>query len=412
MILSDVQIEYTGENVIFSVDVKFERLLINKPKRAWIAFPAVYGQYISGRMDAFAAGLFPVALASGENIRVEGDLSPELLFGMGEYQRAYNNWFPMDSHVVDISVSNVSSLPYSQAGKACVSLFSGGVDSSYTVYSHLVDNQPLKSFQLDYSLFVQGFDIFHQDSDFYDACYRKYVTELGDSGVKLLSSNTNLQFFTSGLRNWRHIMGGAITAVGMALDKLINYYLVPSGLALNDLRPEGLTAMADHFLSTETFKVIHHGATVPRIEKLNRIKEWSVAHRSIRVCTNPMKRTCDQNCGACQKCVRTLIMLDIIGSLPNFKTFRPKNSWLTLLKWTPDYSEGQIYTLDMINFAWNKKKYLHVSLLIVADLRARFWGFIRRQIPKRLFQWLKNKKYPYEKNPFHPRFEVSPFEKL
>jgi len=80
--------------VIVSAKVTFKKPMLNKPDIAWFAFPESYLPYISGRADAFAAGLLPLAMVIREDLTIEGEMSPRLARGLQEYQLALNFWFP------------------------------------------------------------------------------------------------------------------------------------------------------------------------------------------------------------------------------------------------------------------------------------------------------------------------------
>src|SRR5271157_2600562 len=115
MIISSPEITQKNGEVIVSASVIFNKPALNKPEKAWFAFPESYLPYISERADAFAAGFLPLAMAVKEDLHIEGPLSPRLADGLQEYQLALNFWYPKQLALVDIQAATLTVLPPEQA---------------------------------------------------------------------------------------------------------------------------------------------------------------------------------------------------------------------------------------------------------------------------------------------------------
>ncbi|MDR3575602.1 MAG: hypothetical protein P4L50_17215 [Anaerolineaceae bacterium] len=402
MIISIPEITLKNGEVIVSTKVTFQKPVLNKPETAWFAFPERFLPYISGRADAFAAGLLPLAMVIQEDMHIEGSLSPRLAYGLLEYQQALNFWFPKQLAQVAIHAADLTSLPLELAGQSCVTLFSGGVDSCFTLMSHQPDHQPNPDFQTKYAIFVQGFDIPLQNRPAYEESLKIFSQQLAPLGVEIIPCRTNLHYFTSGLLNWGIAHGGAIIATGLILDKLIRYFLVPSSYSLEELVPWGSSPMTDHWLSTETLQVNHHGASLSRIEKVAAISTWPPAQRFLRVCVDENKRFAVNNCSQCEKCIRTMVMLEICGSLKSFATFKqPFGRW-DIIKWVPHYDSGDVWLPQTLQYAVSRGKTEYIIPLWIANLRGKLRLWFRKMIPEALFKRLKEQKFPYQKDIFNP----------
>ena len=404
MIISIPEIALKNGEVIVSAKVAYQKPLLNKPETAWFEFPERYLPYISGRADAFAAGLLPLAMVIQEDLVIEGDLSPRLARGLQEYQLALNYWFPKQLGLVNIRAASLTSLPIEQAGKACVTLFSGGVDSSYTLMSHLPGHQPDPDFQTNYAIFVQGFDLSLQNRTTYEESLKIFSLQLAPLGVEIIPCRTNLHYFTSGLLTWGIAHGGAVISTGLILDKLVRYFLVPSSYSLDELIPWGSSPMIDHWLSTESLQVIHHGAPFSRIEKVAAISNWQPAQHFLRVCVDESKRAGVNNCSECEKCIRTMVMLEICGSLKSFKTFKqPFGRW-DIIRWIPHYDSGDVWLPQTLQYARSMGKTEFIIPIWIANLRGKLRLWLRKMIAGTIFKLLKDQKYPYEKDIFNPVF--------
>jgi hypothetical protein len=402
MIISTPEILLKNGEVIVSAKVTFQKPLLNKPEIAWFAFPESYLPYISGRADAFAAGLLPLALAIREDLTIEGELSPRLLYGLNEYQHALNLLFPNQFTKLTIQANNLAELSAKQAGQACATLFSGGVDSTFTLMSHVPESQPIPDLQVKYAIFVHGFDIPLQNKTSYQQSLEVFSQYLPPLGVEVISCRTNLQYFTSGLLKWGIAHGGAIISVGLVLDKLIRYFLVPSSFSLDDLVPCGSSPVIDHWLSTETLQVIHDGAAFTRVEKVEAISAWQPAQHFLRVCMDEGRRSGVNNCSRCEKCLRAMIRLDIFGTLKSFETFRQPFGWREIMLWTPMHEEGDAWMFQLMRLAMDRGKAEYIFPLWVAHLRGLFRLWARKMIPKPLFNYLKKRKFPYRNDLFNP----------
>jgi hypothetical protein len=400
--LSPTEITIENGEVILSARVTFDRPLLNKPDRLWFSFPEKYAPFVTRRSDAFAVGLILLAMYSGENLIVEGELSPRLVRGLTEYQRAFRFWFPEKLSVINIEAQSLCELSPEEAGKQTFTLFSGGVDSAYTLMKHLPEHQPLPDFQVKYGLFIHGLDIPLQNRGSFDAACRTFTRELSTVGVELIPVRTNLRYFTSGLLPWMIAHGSATIAAGLMLDRLCANLLVPASHTLDDFKPWGSSPLVDHWLSTETNTIIHHGITASRMDKISAIANWQPAQNFLRVCINEGGRDGVQNCSLCEKCFRTMAMLEMCGTLEHFNTFNKKITRRDIARWTPTYNHGVMHTPAMRKYALQTGKTEYLLPISIAHLRGQAKRYFQKLIPTGLFNQLKKQKFPYDKDPFNP----------
>ncbi len=402
MIISKPEITLKNGEVIVSVRVAFQKPVLNKPEVAWFAFPERCLPYISGRADAFAAGLLPLAMVIGEDLMIEGELSPRLFYGLKEYLLALSLLFPNQFTNMTIQAVNLAELSHTQAGQACATLFSGGVDSSYTLMTHLPDRQPIPDFQVKYAIFVHGFDIPLQNQSSFKEAVSVFSQVLSPLGVETIPCRTNLHYFTSGLLDWGIAHGGAVISVGLVLDRLIRYVLVASSFPLDDLVPCGSSPLTDHLLSTETLQILHDGAPIQRVEKLEALSNWQPVQHFLRVCMNEYKRSGVNNCCRCEKCMRAMIRLDIFGTLKSFETFRYPPGKREIMQWNPMYEDGVEWMFQLMQLARERGRTDYIFPLWVAHLRGLVRLAVRKMTPKPLFKYLKKRRFPYQKDLFNP----------
>ncbi|HSV85543.1 MAG TPA: hypothetical protein VLH85_03145 [Levilinea sp.] len=402
MRLSPSEITVKNGEVMLSAGVTFDRPLLNKPQRLWFSFPEKFAPFVTCRSDAFAAGLILLAMYSGEELVIEGELSPRLARGLSEYQRVLKFWYPNLFSIVNIQAHSLSALPAEQAGNETMTLFSGGVDSAFTLMQHLPERQPLPDFQVRYALFIHGYDTPLQNQSSFENASRIFSRELAAAGVELIPVRTNLRYFTSGLLPWMIAHGCITIAAGLVFDRLCGKLLVPSANNLDEHKPWGSSPLVDHWLSTVTTETLHHGICHSRMDKVSAIAGWAPAHHFLRVCINEAGRDGVNNCSACQKCLRTMIALELCGKLEQFKTFHRPIRPRDVVHWTPQYTTSVVYTPPMRAYAARTGQREYLLPMLIAHLRGLFMFYLRRLMPKRLFAFLKQRKFPYERDPFNP----------
>ena len=294
-------------------------------ERLWFGVPREHQDHVSHGCDAFAAALILSAMALGEDLEVRGPLSPRLFRGLHEYQKVLHAWEPHNFKIVDIRCEGF--LPTDHAGRepagaACS--FSGGVDSFYTLWSHLPRNEVAGQPPLTHALFIHGVDIPLDDEKTCSETRQTYTNALGELGIELLLVRTNVRTMTHFLGgvDWHMAYGGAIAGMALLFGPLLRRFYFPSAHTYENLVRSGAHPVTDHLFSTETLEVCHDGAGATRAEKTLAVAELPTSYKLLRVCTNIAAREGGlDNCCRCGKCLRTMVLLEAAGVLGRYETF-------------------------------------------------------------------------------------------
>ena len=132
-----------------------------------------------------------------------------------------------------------------------------------------------------------------------------------------------------------HSYSGALATCAHALGGLFGRFGVSghATYAYNQLEPDGSHPALDHHLSSDQLQVFHTGTTHSRSRKTEILADFPNVRRSLRVCFGALKfdeqTGMPLNCCECEKCVRTLVTLIIIGKLDIFPTFSKRRPPLT-----------------------------------------------------------------------------------
>jgi hypothetical protein len=400
MIIHPPEITTEGDEISLSARIEFEQAVPDIPDRLWFRYPLGFADYLEKRADVFAAGLVLVAMHLGENMEVRGSISPKLLYGLQEYQRIFHRWLPRT--LSKIGIQSKKLIPYENGNKnQGVGLaFSGGIDSHYTLWANLPENQPLVDYQVTHCFFQHGFDISLLHDDDFDAAYKSFSSALEPLGIKLVTCRTNLHAFSEGQIPWFFAHAPALLAPVLGINSLFRTFYVAASSHYNDFRAIGSSPLTDHLLSTETLQFIHHGTALTKPQKLEAIRNWPTVQRNLRVCTNQEERLGVQNCSRCFKCTRTRINLKLMGALDDFKTFDRRVTFWDKVLWVLKNDVVGPWGMEIIQFAVEKRRWNYLFWFYAAIPIAWVKLLIRKLMPRWLFEWLKEKLYPPHKNPF------------
>jgi hypothetical protein len=317
MIIHQPQIVIENGEVVVSAKIDYQSPQSNFADQLWYAFPEQYQTFITDRVDGFVVALLIFAMMLGENIEVKSPISPKLADGIYRYQQFLNYWFPEKLKLIDINCSDYQPLEGGNIPGKVGSSFSGGLDSFYTLWSHLPENQRIPQFQISHLLFIHGFDLPLKEEETYRIAYKAYHEMSHKLGIELISARTNARSFSGG--NWELSHGAILTSFALVLGKFFSRYYIPSTHTYSDLFPWGSDPRSDHFLSTESLDIVHDQANLTRFEKAAVIAKWQESYSRLRVCW--VKPDGLKNCCRCNKCIRTMISLEILGELDKFETF-------------------------------------------------------------------------------------------
>jgi hypothetical protein len=191
--------------------------------------------------------------------------------------------------------------------------------------------------------------------------------------------------------------------MGLSLAGLFRRFYVPSSGDYHYLEKTSYTSdpFADRLLSTNTLKVIHHGSTHRRVDKVEEIADWDIPQNLLRVCVEGNFESEFWNCSRCEKCVRTMIPLYALGKMERYKTFtKPFKTNRDVLWWFRKFNLDHEYNQEILSFAKKHKKQLLPWLIIAA-----FFGGVRYVLMKFIPRFVKNwlRQYGY----FVRRYEVA-----
>jgi len=274
----------------------------------------VWYRFSSGPVSQTSDFILPVCLLPAMKnqtlLKIPGKVSTHLLQGVNKIQQIFSSRDPKFS-ILEIETGGPWQDPQASAGKVG-QFFSGGVDSSYTLLKH--------SDEIDTIIFVHGFDI-----PLANQALRSKVSEaIKDTayklGKELIEVETNLRDFSDLYTDWgQDYHGSALASIALLLAPQFRKFYIPATYSYKNLFPRGSDPLLDPLWSTEKVKIVHDGCEANRVEKINLISKNDIILKHLRVCWENRKGA--YNCCECEKCLRTMVSLAIIGALEGCPAF-------------------------------------------------------------------------------------------
>ncbi len=269
---------------------------------------------IADGADPFLTLALLPAMRIGARVRVETPVSPRLLLGIERIKAIFRQRDPSLSDA-PVEADSWTDEGYAPGDRGVASMFSGGVDSFFTLYENLDE--------IDDIVFVHGFDIALDRAWLRRRSSRLFSQVATGLDKRLVQVETNLRAFTNHYADWNlHMHGPAIASVAHVLAPRCRKVLVPGEIASRPglvVPPMASSWETDPLWSTEGVDIVHHGHQQTRLAKVGAIGGHELVHRALRVCWENKRGA--YNCAECSKCLRVMAMLRACGQLDHVVTF-------------------------------------------------------------------------------------------
>jgi hypothetical protein len=314
--------------------------------------------------EAFASPVMPGALEAHRLVRSAAPLPDRWRRGVEQIAAVGGEWwgwgpaaFDAPRERADRRLLGRLSARRPVARRRTALTFSGGVDSFHALLKGGVD--------VDLLVTVHGFDIGLDDGDRMAAWERSFREIAAELGIPAGVVRTNVRDHpTARLASWPRAHGGALAGLGHALagvDRLAVASSYPRRLA----SPWGSHWRIDPLWSSDRLEVLHVGDEWWRAEKLAQVADHPLVHRYLRVCWE--HRSPALNCGRCEKCVRTQLVLETVGRLADMRVFPAVASLRELVDEVPRLENPPI-----------RQVYLDLAEKLPADVAAAVHRLVER----------------------------------
>jgi len=317
----------TGIGGTLSAPVEIDRA----PLTLWYRYEGLIPE---PRSESFLATLLLPAMARHLPIECEGPVSAALLRQLPTIQDIYATWVPTLARVEIRAPVRPTDAP----GPGVAGFFTGGVDSFHTLLSHRNEIRTL--------VHVPSFEAPLRSAPLRDEIATRLDAAAAAFSARLIRVETNLTApevvciieparLSPTLWNFELTHGAALASIAHGLPAAIGRVYIAASTTYDDLFPWGSHPLLDPLWSSETLEVVHDGCAVSRIDKVRGLAGCDVALAALQVCAAPDRTA--YNCCRCEKCIRTMVALEIAGALSRCRAFPDRLSLLRVALLPSDF---------------------------------------------------------------------------
>ena len=303
-----------------------------KEKTMWFAVESQNADMLTDEVyDAFAPFVLYLGMYYHQNVHIEGKISPRLYHNIMHYLMVIFNNFSKYNKLIEFKVDDFKKIQ-GGPGNLIGTGMSCGVDSLTTIYDNYIETKD-PDFKIN-SLFVMNCG---DNGSFEDEKTREIWLKRAELdkkaadelGLPLYLIDSNLHSFSFPLKTGHNgLVYISKYCAAMALQKYIKRYLTASCTSYDSCSEYSLSerdidiayyceTYMPHLISTERFETVIDGCQYERADKIKKICDWNIARKYLNVCLNPKDDM--GNCSKCQKCARTLLVLETLGKLDNYR---------------------------------------------------------------------------------------------
>ena len=289
---------------------------IQAQERSWEFFVRASEPILETCREAQLACALAPAMASGLGADLEGPISRRLLSSLPTIVDIHAAW---NEKLSPVSFPKLVPVAQRRTSPGRVgAFFSGGADS---FHSFLANRDEITDL-----IFIHGFDLALDRKEIWQAAAASVEAVASSFGVGVVQVETNIRPFLRNFCPWTLTGHGlALATVGHLLAPAFERIYIASAFHYRDLFPWGSHPLLDPLWSSELLEFVHYGCATSRVEKVRLIAESDVALGNLRVCHwkegVPFEPGGPLTCGRCEKCLRTMISLELAGKLSQCRSF-------------------------------------------------------------------------------------------
>lgn len=316
--------ENSGTSTLFT-DIEID----GRNHRVFVSVGAEYGKFLSPeRADYALVGMLAYALRNRHDIICEAPVTEELLYKIREI--LIPSFVRSDSRNYASKIQASMALPLDKTaygrhwrGGAVGTGLSCGVDSFHAVMKHLDSEYVGQNLT---HIAVHNIGSINASYGNENIPYvKKKVFErtekvTAELGLPLVKVESNFQDVIPQNHYRTHTYMDALAIY--SLQKLWRIYYYASGYFFGnfslknnfDSAPAHFELLLLDCFSTANLKIISEGSEGTRNDKIKFLADIPIVQKNLHVCTSK-----EFNCGICPKCLRTLLALDVLNKLDNFR---------------------------------------------------------------------------------------------
>ena len=268
------------------------------------------------------SSLMPAFKAGEKRIAIDEEICPELRAGLKTAMKWIRQWYyDPERSLVKIESKAEQSTGAGESRNRTAFFFSGGIDSLATLRANRLNIPADHPRSIKDGILVYGLEVYEPGS--FAHVTRALAKIAADAGIDMISVYTNVRELDLDWHFWEYQWEGAVfSSIAHALIRRIGNVCIAATHDTTSLMPLGSHPLLDPLYGSCTLRVLHDGILLSRFERTKLIADWDVGRENLRVCNQSEQYSAESlNCGACEKCVRTMLAFSALGVLEDTKAF-------------------------------------------------------------------------------------------
>lgn len=257
---------------------------------------------------AVVAALY-VAMREGRPVHVEGPVTAALLRNLEEFQEVWSLWLPKYRHV-RITADQVVPTEVSDVRRGVFAV-SGGVDGTYALLKHHSGHAGARTVRPICAMLVHGFDIPLREQHAFNHARDRILAMMSPLGIPLATVETNWREVLG--RDWNMDCQASLASCLLQFDGAANVGVCGAAEDYGHIvMPLGCNPITNHLMSGGGFDIVTEGGSATRTQRVRFLCDYPEIAARLRVCwEGPIT---GDNCGQCEKCIRTKLNFMAVGS--------------------------------------------------------------------------------------------------
>lgn len=260
--------------------------------------------------EAWASAMLIPALHYGKKLSFRVPLNRQWLENHQKLLSIYEEWwnYPSQSPFREARCTDRSG-----EGSDTGLMFTCGADSFHSLLTH--------EKTVDSLIFVVGYDVSLEDTRrarIVESHVRRVAAEYSRQALIVSSNLRQHPCFRE--VTWIRTFIAGLAAVGHVLSGSLNTLLVSTSHNEPNPPPCGSHPRTDPLWGSGNLRIEYLSPASKRLERLLAIANSPIVQRYLRVCWKNVGD--DLNCSKCEKCLRTMVGLEIAGTISRCQSFR------------------------------------------------------------------------------------------
>lgn len=309
-------IEYEGNDAILNTYIRID----DNREKLWFKVDRKFGKYLcEERGDAYLVAVLHYAISNGHDIELDVPVTEDLLYNIETYLIdgliAYNPSLHRTCIKAEVASEVLPNAGAVGTGISC------GVDSLYALARE--SNPFYTNHKITHLTFNNVGS--HGEGEKARALYNKRLQRprkfAEEYGYEFVASDSNLMDVIQQSHFYTHTYSSMFPV--FCLQKLYSvYYYASAGYKYDEFTLKAAKGrccgsyelLSLPVFSTHQLRIYSQGENMTRMQKLKTVADYAPSYKYLNVCLKD-----GDNCGRCEKCVRTMTALDALGKLDLYR---------------------------------------------------------------------------------------------